>query len=236
MISLQRITKAYATPAGLFSALRGIELQIGAGEFVAIVGKSGSGKSTLLNMIGGIDRPSSGSVTVGGTLINELNESQLAGWRGRKVGFVFQFFQLLPALTAAENVMLPMDFCGTTAPRLRRPRALDLLDRVGVKDQADKFPSALSGGQLQRVAIARALANDPLVVLADEPTGNVDSETARSVLDLLRSLASSGTTVLIATHERDIARVIDRRVEIADGILLPAVDKASGQSLRQSAG
>lgn len=226
MISLQRIIKAYPTPAGAFTALRGIALEIGAGELVAIVGKSGSGKSTLLNIIGGIDRPSSGSVTVGGTSIRGMSEDQLSAWRARKVGFVFQFFQLLPTLTAAENVMLPMDFCGALPPSQRRKRALDLLDRVGVMDQRDKLPSALSGGQLQRVAIARALANDPLLVLADEPTGNLDSETARAVLNLLRTMASSGTTVVIATHERDIAQLIDRTVEIADGMVVPGRESA----------
>jgi len=227
MISLQSVTKTYQTPAGPFSALRGIDLEIKAGEFVAIVGKSGSGKSTLLNMVGGIDHPSSGNVTVGGTAIQALTESQLASWRGRKVGFVFQFFQLLPTLTAAENVMLPMDFCRTFPPRERRKRAFDLLDRVGVAPQADKLPSALSGGEQQRVAIARALANDPPVILADEPTGNLDSVTARAVLELLRKMASSGVTVAIATHERDIAGVIDRTVEVADGVIVPQDAAAS---------
>jgi putative ABC transport system ATP-binding protein len=205
----------------MFSALQDIDLEIGVGEFVAVVGKSGSGKSTLLNIVGGIDRPSAGSVAVGGTAIQTLTENQLAVWRGRNVGFVFQFFQLLPTLTAAENVMLPMDFCRTFPVRERRKRALDLLDRVGVGQHADKLPSALSGGEQQRVAIARALANEPPVILADEPTGNLDSVTARAVLDLLRSMAGQGTTVVIATHERDIARVIDRTVEIVDGIIVP---------------
>ena len=227
MISLQSVTKTYQTPAGPFSALRGIDLEIKAGEFVAIVGKSGSGKSTLLNMVGGIDHPSSGNVTVGGTAIQALTENQLASWRGRKVGFVFQFFQLLPTLTAAENVMLPMDFCRTFPPRERRKRALDLLDRVGVAPQADKLPSALSGGEQQRVAIARALANGPPVILADEPTGNLDSVTARAVLELLRKMASSGVTVVIATHERDIAGVIDWTVEVADGVIVPQTAAAS---------
>jgi putative ABC transport system ATP-binding protein len=227
VISLRRIDKAYATPAGAFSALRDIDLEIRGGELVAIVGKSGSGKSTLLNIIAGIDRPSSGSVIVGGTPIHEMGENALSAWRGRKVGLVFQFFQLLPTLTAAENVILPMDFAGLVPPRQRRERALELLERVEVLNQADKLPSALSGGQLQRVAIARALANQPLIVLADEPTGNLDSETARSVLDLFRQMADAGTTVVIATHEREIAQIIDRKVQIADGILVPSSGEAS---------
>ena len=233
MISLRRIDKTYATPAGAFAALRDIELEIGAGELVAIVGKSGSGKSTLLNLIAGIDRPSSGSVIVAGAPIHEMGENALSVWRGRKVGFVFQFFQLLPTLTAAENVILPMDFSGTVPPRQRRERALQLLERVGVVNQADKLPSALSGGQLQRVAIARAVANEPPLVLADEPTGNLDSETARAVLGLFRAMANAGTTVVIATHEREIARIIDRQIELADGVLVPSA--ASDRPPRESA-
>ena len=217
MISLQGLARAFETPAGAFHALRAVDLEIRRGELVAVVGKSGSGKSTLLHLVGGMDEPSSGTVTVGGTAIGRLGGGALAAWRGRTVGFVFQFFQLLPALTAAENVMLPMDFCRTAPARERRKRALERLDRVGVADQADKLPAAISGGQQQRVAIARALANDPPVVLADEPTGNLDSETAGSVLELFRSLADAGTTVLIATHDRDIARVSDRTVELSDG-------------------
>ena len=213
MIELTGIHKTY----GAFTALQDVDLTIGAGELVALVGKSGSGKSTLLNMVGGIDAPTSGAVTVGGTRVDRLGANALARWRGRNVGFVFQFFQLLPTLTAAENVMLPMDFSGLVPPRERRGRALALLDRVGVADQADKLPSSLSGGQQQRVAIARALANEPRVVLADEPTGNLDSVTARAVLDLFRSMASGGTTVLIATHERDVAGIFDRVVEMVDG-------------------
>src|SRR5947209_9097140 len=177
MIKLQHVSKTYYTPAGDYPALRNVDLEIRAGEFVAIAGKSGSGKSTLLNMVGGIDSPSSGSVEVGGTAIHAMRENQLAAWRGRNAGFVFQFFQLLPTLTIAENVMLPMDFCRTFPVRERRQRALDLLERVGIAAHADKLPSALSGGEQQRAAIARALANDPAVILADEPTGNLDSVT-----------------------------------------------------------
>ncbi|HEX5875201.1 MAG TPA: ABC transporter ATP-binding protein [Pyrinomonadaceae bacterium] len=219
MISLNDVTKTYETPAGKFAALRNIDLEIQPGQFVGVVGKSGSGKSTLLNMVAGIDRPSSGSIAVAGTTIHALPENKLAAWRGRNVGFVFQFFQLLPTLTAAENVMMPMDFCKTVPFRERRKRAIALLDRVGVGPHADKLPATLSGGEQQRVAIARALANEPPLVLADEPTGNLDSVTATAILDLFRDMANRGTTVVIATHEADIARVIDRRIEIADGAI-----------------
>jgi len=217
MIKLHDVSKSYATPAGSFTALRKLDLEIQPGELVAVVGKSGSGKSTLLNMLGGIDTPSTGTVTIANTQLRVLGENKLAAWRGRNIGFVFQFFQLLPALTAAENVMLPMDFCRSVAPRERRKRAIALLERFGVGAQADKLPAALSGGEQQRVAIARALANEPPVVLADEPTGNLDSGNANAVLDLFRDMASNGTTVVIATHDRDVARVIDRTIELADG-------------------
>jgi putative ABC transport system ATP-binding protein len=219
MISLHQVSKKYETPAGAFVALRDVDVRISAGEFVGVVGKSGSGKSTLLNMIAGIDRPSSGTVTVANTTIDTLPENKLAAWRGRNVGFVFQFFQLLPTLTAIENVMLPMDFCKTFPARERRRRALALLERVEVGPQADKLPSTLSGGEQQRVAIARALANNPPLVIADEPTGNLDSVTARGILDLFRELANQGTTVVIATHESDIVRVSDRKLQIADGVI-----------------
>jgi putative ABC transport system ATP-binding protein len=217
LIGLRGVTKTYGRAAGAFSALRGIDLDIRAGEFVAIVGKSGSGKSTLLNMVGGIDSPTSGAVTVGGTAIHSLSPSRLAAWRGSTVGIVFQFFQLLPTLTAAENVMLPMDFRGTLPVRERPERALDLLRRVDVADQADKLPSSLSGGQQQRVAIARAMANDPPVILADEPTGNLDTPTGVAIFRLLGELAAAGKTVVVVTHEREAASAVDRTVTIVDG-------------------
>jgi len=220
MISLHQVTKTYETPAGKFAALKDVDLEIRPGQFVGIVGKSGSGKSTLLNLVAGIDRPSAGSVAVAGTEIQSMSENTLAAWRGRNVGFVFQFFQLLPTLTAAENVMLPMDFSKSVPLRERRKRAIALLERVGVGLHADKLPATLSGGEQQRVAIARALANEPPLVLADEPTGNLDSVTATAILDLFRFMANEGTTVVIATHEADIARVIDRRIEISDGTVL----------------
>jgi putative ABC transport system ATP-binding protein len=219
MISLHHVNKKYETPAGTFAALRDVDIEIRSGEFVGVVGKSGSGKSTLLNMVAGIDRPSSGTVTVAGTAIHEMSENRLAAWRGRNVGFVFQFFQLLPTLTVAENVMLPMDFCKRFPLRERRSRALALLDRVGVAPHADKLPSTLSGGEQQRVAIARALANEPPLLVADEPTGNLDSITAAGILDLFRALANQGVTVVVATHEGDIARVSDRKIQISDGAI-----------------
>ena len=220
MISLQNLSKNFQTPAGAFEALKSINLDIKQGEFVGLIGKSGSGKSTLLNMIGGIDRPTTGKVSIANTEIQDLKEHKLALWRGRTVGFVFQFFQLLPTLTAIENIMLPMDFSRTLPVRERQKRALSLLARVGVENQADKMPVTLSGGEQQRVAIARALANEPSVVLADEPTGNLDSVTAHSVLNLFREMATAGTTVIIATHEPEIANVIDRTIEISDGALI----------------
>jgi putative ABC transport system ATP-binding protein len=220
VISLRRVVKRYPSPAGDFLAIDGLELEVEPGRLVALVGKSGSGKSTLLNLIGGIDRPSSGSVVVDGTALEGLSEARLAVWRGSTVGFVFQFFQLLPTLTALENVLLPMDFSGSLPVRERRARAMALLERVGVAQHADKLPSSLSGGEQQRVAIARALANDPSVVLADEPTGNLDSATAHDVIVLLRSLAEDGKTVLVVTHDGELGKIADRALTLADGRLV----------------
>ena len=217
MITMSRITKTYETPAGAFNALRNINVEIAAGEFVAIVGKSGSGKSTLLNMIGGIDRPTSGVMSVGGANIQNLSHDELATWRGRSIGFVFQFFQLLPTLTVAENVMLPMDFAGVLPGNARRTRADQLLERVGVAEQAGKLPCALSGGQQQRVAIARALANDPPLILADEPTGNLDSETSAEIFRLFDELAADGKTLLVVTHDPAAATSVSRTITIVDG-------------------
>jgi len=216
IIEMQALCKSYDTPAGAFVALSDIELMLDRGDFVAIVGKSGSGKSTLINLMTGIDRPTGGTILVAGDTVTGKSETQLAAWRGRNVGIVFQFFQLLPTLTIAENVMLPMDLCATH-PGRRRERAVELLSRVGIAEQADKFPSALSGGQQQRAAIARALANDPPLLVADEPTGNLDSRTSDDILALFSKLATAGTTVVIVTHERDIARIVDRTIVLADG-------------------
>jgi len=220
VVELSQVTKAYRTPSGPFRALGPVSLHARAGELVAVVGRSGSGKSTLLNVITGIDRPTSGTVHVAGTAVHELGEARLAAWRGRNVGIVFQFFQLLPTLTVAENLMLPMDFCDTHPPRERRSRASALLERVGIADQADKLPLSLSGGQQQRAAIARALANDPPLLVADEPTGNLDSHTARDVWSLLRQLADDGKTVIVVTHDREAARLVDRTFNLADGAIV----------------
>ena len=216
-ISLRGIRKEFPTPAGRFFALDGVDLELPAGELVAVVGRSGSGKSTLLNVLGGIDRPSAGEVWVDGEPVHALPESGLSRWRGRHVGIVFQFFQLLPSLTAAENVMLPMDFAGRWPAAERRSRALSLLTGLGIADQADKLPATLSGGQQQRVAVARALANDPSIVLADEPTGNLDSRSAQELIALLTGLVRDGRTVVVATHDRAALAHASRTVSLADG-------------------
>ena len=217
VIQLRHVSKTYDTPAGPFPALRDVDLDVQRGELVGITGKSGSGKSTLLNLIAAIDRPTTGDVTVAGTALRDASEQVLARWRGATVGIVFQFFQLLPTLTVVENVTLPMDFLRARPVKTRRPHAMELLARVGLADQADKLPATLSGGQQQRVAIARALANDPPIITADEPTGNLDTETAGALLDLFRALAAGGTTIVIVTHERDIARIANRTFALADG-------------------
>jgi ABC-type lipoprotein export system ATPase subunit len=217
LIDLSEIDKFYKTAVGDFPALKKVDLHIEAGEFVSIIGKSGSGKSTLLNMITGIDRPSAGEVYVNDTAVHELNENRMARWRGVNLGIVFQFFQLLPTISVIENIMLPMDFCHTYPMREREKRALELLEMVELADHAYKLPTALSGGQQQRVAIARALANDPPILIADEPTGNLDSKTADSVFELFRNLVAQGKTIIIVTHDSGLARRTDRTALITDG-------------------
>lgn len=226
LIALRQVSKQYPSSGGTFSALSGIDLEIGAGEFVVVVGQSGSGKSTLLNLLAGIDRPSTGEVIVAGQPLHALSERALSAWRGLAVGIVFQFFQLLPTLTAVENVMLPMDFCRRWPWRERRERALALLDRLGVADQASKFPAALSGGQQQRVAVARALANAPGLLLADEPTGNLDSRNANALLDILADLVRAGQTVVMVTHEREAIQRASRSITLVDGHITPALAPA----------
>ena len=217
LIELRRVVKTYEGEAGVFVALDDVSLRVDTGEFVAVIGKSGSGKSTLINMITGIDRPTSGEVLVGDTAVHSLNEGQIAEWRGRNVGVVFQFFQLLPTLTLVENIMLPMDFCNMYAMREREERAMDLLEQVELTDHAHKLPTAISGGQQQRAAIARSLANDPPIVVADEPTGNLDSVTSESIFNLFENLVTNGKTILMVTHDLDLAKRVTRTVMLADG-------------------
>ena len=217
VVDLHQVVKTYRGAAGTFTALQGVDLQVEAGAFVSIIGKSGSGKSTLNNVITGIDRPTSGEVIVDGVQIHTLTEEQIAIWRGQSIGVIFQFFQLLPTLTAAENILLAMDY-GGRYPRAERPqRALYLLELVGMSDQAHRLPNSLSGGQQQCVAIARALANDPVLLTADEPTGNLDSKSAEMVFHLFENLATAGKTILMVTHDNELATRAGRTIQLADG-------------------
>jgi len=217
LIELREVAKTYQTGAGGVTVLKDVNLRVREGEFVGVVGPSGSGKSTLLNMITGIDRPTSGEVYVGGQAVHKLNENQLARWRGKNVGVIFQFFQLLPTLTILENVMRPMDFCNVYKRRQRKKVAMNLLEQVGIPDQAHKLPNALSGGQQQRAAIARALANDPPVIVADEPTGNLDTQTAAEMFALFDRLVDEGKTLLVVTHDRDLSQQMRRVIHLVDG-------------------
>jgi putative ABC transport system ATP-binding protein len=217
LIELRDLRKSYRTPAGPIFALKNINLSVQRGEFVAVMGKSGAGKSTLVNMIAGIDCPDSGEIMINGVSIQRLSEDERARWRGLNMGVVFQFFQLLPSINLVRNITIPMEFCNRyTAPE-RKTRALSLLDQVGLGDHARKKPALISGGQQQRVAVARALANDPPLILADEPTGNLDSKTATEILDLLSQLTRQGKTVLIVTHDKTVAARAGRVVTIVDG-------------------
>ena len=220
MIHLSGVDKYYKTAAGDYPALHGVDLRINAGEFVSIIGKSGSGKTTLLNMITGIDHPSNGEVWVNGEAVHMLSENKTARWRGRNLGVVFQFFQLLPMISVIENIMLPMDFCRAYPARERGKRAMQLLKLVELEDHAYKLPAALSGGQQQRVAIVRALANDPPLIVADEPTGNLDSKTAESVFALFDDLAAKGKTIVVVTHDSALAKRAHRAALIADGVIV----------------
>ncbi len=217
MVDLRAVQKYYKSAAGDYHALKGIDLQITPGEFVSIIGKSGSGKSTLLNMISGIDRPTTGEVWVNGTPVHQLNENQMAIWRGSNLGVMFQFFQLLPSLSLLQNVVLPMDLAGKYRGRERRKRAEQLLEIVGLTDHRDKLPSMISGGQQQRAALARALANDPPLIVADEPTGNLDSKTAETIFALFNELVAQGKTVIIVTHDSSLAKRANRTALITDG-------------------
>ena len=217
IVNLRNVNKSYKTAVGDYPALKNINLQILAGEFVSIIGKSGSGKSTLLNMITGIDHPTDGEVFINGTAVHKMGEDKMARWRGNNLGIVFQFFQLLPVISVIENIMLPMDFCRKYPVSERRDRAMKLLELVELTEHAHKLPTALSGGQQQRVAIARALANDPPLIIADEPTGNLDSKTAESIFALFNNLVAQGKTIIIVTHDSGLAKRTHRTALIADG-------------------
>jgi putative ABC transport system ATP-binding protein len=220
VIKLENVKKMYSIGEKGFWALKGVDLEIKKGEFIAIVGKSGSGKSTLLNLLGGIDSPTEGRITVNGKEVNGLKENQLSRFRGENIGFVFQFFQLIPTLTVIENVIMPMDFSKRIPKSKRGERAKSLLVKVGMGSHADKFPSALSGGEQQRIAIARALANDPDIIFADEPTGNLDSNTAEDIFKLLKALTVEGKSVIMVTHNNELAKRCGRTIKISDGLII----------------
>ncbi len=230
VVDLENVSKIYQGPAGDIHALRDVQLELHPGEFVGVRGPSGSGKSTLLNMITGIDRPSEGTVVVAGQTLNDMDENELARWRGKNVGVIFQFFQLLPTLTVIENIMLPMDFGRVWDPKERPERAMMLLEQVDLADQAYKLPNTMSGGQLQRAAIARSLANDPPLIVADEPTGNLDSKTADRVFNTFEDLVERGKTFLMVTHDTALAKRFPRLVEVLDGVLHDNGNNHNGNS------
>jgi putative ABC transport system ATP-binding protein len=217
IVDINNVIKTFPVGDGEITVLKGLSLDVKNGEFISIVGPSGNGKSTLLNMITGIDRPTEGEVIVTGREIHNMSENKLAAWRGQHVGIVFQFFQMLPALSLLQNVILPMDFAKKYSQKERRERAMDLLDSVGLSDQAHKLPSMVSGGQQQRAAIARALANDPELLVADEPTGNLDTRSSNDVFDLFSKLVDQGKTLIMVTHNKELSRRVPRVVEIIDG-------------------
>lgn len=217
IIEVKDVIKNFKVGDGEVTILKGISFDVKPGEFVSIVGPSGNGKSTLLNMITGIDRPSAGEVIVTGREVHKMSENKLASWRGEHVGIIFQFFQMLPALSLLQNVILPMDFANKYSPKERRERAMDLLETVGLADQAEKLPSMVSGGQQQRAAIARALANDPPLLVGDEPTGNLDTRTATDVFELFSKLVEQGKTMIMVTHDKELAKRVPRVVEITNG-------------------
>jgi putative ABC transport system ATP-binding protein len=217
LIRLKQVVKTFETAAGPFSALKGINLEVFPGEFLAITGKSGAGKTTLINMISGTDHLSSGEVWVGNAAIHKMNEGQLALWRGRSMGIVYQSFQLMPNLSLLDNILLPMDLCGLYHPLRSPARARDLLSQVELAEHANKLPSEVSGGQQQRVAIARALANDPPIIVADEPTGRLDSQTAEVIFEIFLQLIAQGKTIVMVTHDRSLAQRVTRSLDIEDG-------------------
>ena len=219
LIQIRDLVKTYETPAGPLGVLQGIDLEIGRGDFVALVGPSGGGKTTFLNMITGVDRPTSGRVLVDGVDVSNTSERKLTRWRARKIGIVFQFFQLLPTMTVLENVIMPMDFAGVHRQQDRREKAMALLERFDVADQAGKTPDLLSGGQQQRVSIARALANDPVLLIGDEPTGNLDHMSAAVVFETFYELQEQGHTVIIVTHDREVVRDVPTVLTLDGGLV-----------------
>jgi putative ABC transport system ATP-binding protein len=232
LIRVRNVVKVYPSPSGEFTALKGVNLDVFAGEFLAIVGKSGAGKTTLVNMLSGVDHITSGEVWLNGTAVHHMNESQLALWRGRNLGVVYQSFHLLPGLSLLDNVLLPIDFCGLYKPRQSRERAMDLLSQVGLEEHARKLPAQISGGQQQRVAIARALANDPPVIVADEPTGRLDSLTAEVIFEIFQTLVRQQKTIVMVTHDHNLVQRVSRSILIRDGEIDgydgPALPIASG--------
>lgn len=217
IVQVKDVVKSFQVGGAAVTILKGISFNVANGEFVSIVGPSGNGKSTLLNMVTGIDRPTQGQVIVDGNTVNKMSEDALAHWRGENLGIIFQFFQMLPGLSLLNNVILPMDLAHKYKPKERRDRAMSLLEIVGLADQANKLPALVSGGQQQRAAIARALANDPPLIVADEPTGNLDSASARIIFDLFQKLVKDGKTMLMVTHDKELARQVPRKIEIMDG-------------------
>jgi putative ABC transport system ATP-binding protein len=217
LVQVVDVVKSFPVGGGEVTVLKGISFDVAPGEFVSVVGPSGNGKSTLLNMITGIDRPSDGEVIVTGQEIHNMSENKLAAWRGKHVGIIFQFFQMLPTLSLLQNIILPMDLARKYSPRQRRERAMHLLELVDLVDQANKLPGMVSGGQQQRAAIARSLANDPGLIVADEPTGNLDSRNSNDVFELFNKLVEEGKTMLMVTHDKELARRVPRVVEIIDG-------------------
>jgi putative ABC transport system ATP-binding protein len=219
IIHVRDVVKTFRVGDTDATILHKLSFTVHAGEFVSIVGPSGNGKSTLLNMITGIDRPTAGEIEVNGRPVHRMSEDHLAAWRGTEVGIVFQFFQMLPALSLLKNIILPMDLAKKYPPRERRERAMELLNIVGLADHADKLPSMVSGGQQQRAAIARALANDPPLLVGDEPTGNLDAQTAQNIFLLFEKLVAQGKTILLVTHDKDLAQRVPRRLEIVNGCI-----------------
>jgi putative ABC transport system ATP-binding protein len=220
LIDMRQVVKKYNGVAGTVIALKGLDLQISPGEFVAVMGKSGCGKTTLVNMMTGLDHLTSGEIWIDGTPIHQLKPEQAAKWRGRNVGVVFQSFELMPTLSVLQNVTLPMDFANRYSVRKQRQRAMHLLEQVEIVEHAHKLPSAVSGGQQQRVAIARAMANDPVILVADEPTGSLDSVTSDAVIDVFAALAAQGTTIFLVTHDEDVAKRAGRIITLADGKII----------------